>query len=130
MNVIRKIITPTGKLELTQKPYIILTLIIYVMQITTAAIVPFPWAVAPLLMFTYLHVNINAQRARDSGIKGRYIVLLSIAVYILSTILIFFFGDDCQSVGIKINLGFDLSLCLILAIAPSKNINQTVKEKI
>lgn len=125
MNILRKIITPTGALELTQKPYIILTFLIYIIQFTLLATVSAELLQLSLLLFaSYLHINMNAQRIRNSGLRARYMIILSIMIYVLSAILIHIFGDDCESIGIKLNVGYDLLLIFILAIAPPNSLQE------
>jgi hypothetical protein len=73
-----------------------------------------------MLIYTYLKVNINAQRGRDSGLKGRYVVLPSVVIYLGCGVLGFFFGADCASIGVRINISFDMLVFFVFLLAPTQ----------
>jgi len=119
MNALKKIIIPTTTSELTRKPYILFTALLYTVQLLLLIVSDSKtFKLTLILVFTYLHINISAQRARNSGLQARYVVILSLVVYILSTILIGIYGNDCMSIGARTNLVFDITLIFLLALAP------------
>ncbi|MGK9174446.1 hypothetical protein KXR87_14620 [Yokenella regensburgei] len=119
--MMRRIILPSGKKRLMRRPYIVLYILLHVIFLSLA----FNLDERPIILlscmvlFTYLKVNINAQRTRDSGLKARYVVIPSVVIYLASAGLGFFFGAECESLAVKVGNGFDFLLFLILLLAPT-----------
>ena len=118
----RSIIFPSGETRLMRLPYILIYILLHVIYISLA----FNLDERPIilllcmLLFTYLKVNINAQRTRDSGLKARFVVIPSIVIYLASSVLGYFFGAECESLAVRLSNGFDFLLFLILILAPTQ----------
>lgn len=120
--MMRSIIFPSGETRLMRLPYILIYILLHVIYISLA----FNLDERPIilllcmLLFTYLKVNINAQRTRDSGLKARFVVIPSIVIYLASSVLGYFFGAECESLAVRLSNGFDFLLFLILILAPTQ----------
>ncbi|MGY5959024.1 DUF805 domain-containing protein [Kosakonia sp. BK9b] len=120
--MIRSIFLPSGNTCLTRGPYILTFILLHIIYLTIALNLD-EWPIVLLicmLVYTWVKVNINAQRSRDSGAKARYVVTASIVVYLVSAVLGYFFGADCASLAYKLNIGFDLLVFLIFTLAPTQ----------
>ncbi|WP_342325667.1 hypothetical protein AAEY27_21205 [Kosakonia sp. BYX6] len=120
--MIGRIFLPSGFACLTRGPYILAYVLLHVIYFAVAFnvdefLVPL---VLCMLLYTYLKVNINAQRGRDSGLKARYVVILSVLIYLGCAVMGFFFGDDCASLAVRINIGFDLLVFFMFLLAPTQ----------
>lgn len=120
-----RIFLPSGKTCLARGPYILIYLLLHVVFF----IAFFSLAGTPvlplllLLLYNWVKVNINAQRLRDSGLKGRYMVILSVLAYLVAVVAAatgFALSDDCMLLGIRIYFGFDSVVFLILVLAPTQ----------
>ncbi|MBV8876023.1 MAG: hypothetical protein JO014_25235 [Metakosakonia sp.] len=120
--MMRSIIFPSGETRLMRLPYILIYILLHVIYLSLA----FNLDERPIilllcmLLFTYLKVNINAQRTRDSGLKARFVVIPSIVIYLASSVLGYFFGAECESLAVRLSNGFDFLLFLILILAPTQ----------
>lgn len=119
--MISRIFLPSGKTRLMRGPYILIFILLHIIYLSLA----FSLDERPIilllsmLLFTYLKLNINAQRTRDSGLKARYVIIPSVFIYLASVGLGFFFGAECESMAVKLSNGFDFLLFLILVLAPT-----------
>ena len=119
--MISRIFLPSGKTRLMRGPYILIYILLHIIYLSLA----FNLDERPIilllsmLLFTYLKLNINAQRTRDSGLKDRYVIIPSVLIYLASVGLGFFFGAECESMAVKLSNGFDFLLFLILVLAPT-----------
>lgn len=119
--MISRIFLPSGKTRLMRGPYILIYILLHIIYLSLA----FNLDERPIilllsmLLFTYLKLNINAQRTRDSGLKARYVIIPSVLIYLASIGLGFFFGAECESMAVKLSNGFDFLLFLILVLAPT-----------
>lgn len=120
--MLSKVFLPSGKTCLGRGPYILIFVVLHVIYLTVAfQLDEMPTLfLLSFLLFTYIKININAQRARDSGLKGRYVVIPSLIIYLASAVLGYFFGEDCTSLGVKIGNGFDLLVFFIFLLAPGQ----------
>lgn len=116
-----RIFLPSGKTRLMRGPYILIYILLHVIYLSLAFNLDEHPVILLLcmLLYTYLKVNINAQRSRDSGLKARYVIITSIMIYSASTVLGFFFGAECESIAIKLSNGFDFLVFLLLLLAPT-----------
>ena len=123
--MLRRIFLPSGKTCLARGPYILTFLLLHILFLTIA----FNVASLPVLplgcfvLYTYLKLNTNAQRFRDSGLKGRNIVILSLVFYLISLVVAAYGivdDEECVSLGIRIYFGFDVMVFFILMLAPTQ----------
>ncbi|WP_231564349.1 hypothetical protein [Enterobacter sp. Bisph1] len=121
----RRIFLPSGKTCLARGPYILTFLLLHILFLTIAFNVA-SLPVLPLVclvLYTYLKLNTNAQRFRDSGQKGRYIVIISLLVYVVAlgiTRANITSDDDCLNLGIRIYFGYDLLVFVFFMLAPTQ----------
>lgn len=120
-----RIFLPSGKSTLARGPYILIYLLLHVIffiaffSVTGIPVLP----LLILLLYTWVKVNINAQRCRDSGGKGRYVVILSLLAYLAAIVVAstgFAMDDDCMLLGIRIYFGFDGFVFFIFLLAPTQ----------
>ncbi|WOZ77308.1 hypothetical protein [Kosakonia sacchari] len=123
--MIRRIFLPSGKTCLARGPYILIFLLLHILFLMVAFNVA-ELPVLPLvcfLLYTYLKLNINAQRCRDSGAKGRYVVIFSLLVY-LASLAVAATGVvsdvECVSLGIRIYFGYDVLVFFVFMLAPTQ----------
>ena len=123
--MIRRIFLPSGNTFLARGPYILSFLLLHVIFLTALfslaniSIVP----LLCILLYTYVKININAQRCRDSGAKGRYVVIASILVYLVSLVVAgagFVADDDCMLIGFRIYCTYDVLLFFFFMLAPTE----------
>lgn len=117
-----RIFLPSAEARLTRGPYILAYVLLHLIYFVIAFnLDEFPILLLMcMLIYTYLKVNINAQRSRDSGLKGRYVVLPSVVIYLGCGVLGFFFGADCASIGVRINISFDMLVFFVFLLAPTQ----------
>lgn len=119
--MISRIFLPSGKTRLMRGPYILIYILLHIIYLSLAFNLDEHPIILLLsmLLFTYLKLNINAQRTRDSGLKAHYVIIPSVLIYLASVGLGFFFGAECESMAVKLSNGFDFLLFLILVLAPT-----------
>lgn len=128
--MIRRIFLPSGKTCLMRGSYILIFLLLHIIFLLAFfSLVGIP--VVPLLcilIYTWVKININAQRCRDSGGKARYIVISSILVYFASLVVAglgYVGDDDCMLLGVRIYFAYDGLVFFFLMLAPTQIKKQT-----
>ncbi|MFS2148897.1 hypothetical protein [Kosakonia cowanii] len=123
--MIRRIFWPTGKACLARKPYFLTFMLLHIVfLIAMVSVAKLP--ILPLLcllVYTWVKININAQRCRDSGLKGRYVVILSILVYLISPVVSaagFVLDDEYLLLGAQIYIWFDGLVFFMFMFAPTE----------
>ncbi|XTZ38416.1 hypothetical protein ACQYRI_21335 [Salmonella enterica] len=120
--MIRNIFLPSGKTSLSRAPYILFYILLHIIYLTIVFNLdesPVPFLLC-IIAFAFLKMNINAQRARDSGIKARYVVIPSLLVYFGAAIVGYAADEEYVNAAIKINNGFDCIVFLMLVLAPTQ----------
>lgn len=120
-----RIFLPSGKTCLARGPYILsyllLHVIFFILFFCATGIPVLPLLL--LVLYNWVKININAQRLRDSGQKGRYMVILSVLAYLVAIIVAscgFVRSEDCMLLGVRIYFGFDAFVFFILILAPGQ----------
>ena len=110
---------PSRATTLTRMPYLFLNIVILLAQIISLSLTSSLAAILILqLIFLWMYCNAGAMRFRDMQLKGWHFVGMTLAIILISIVLMIIWGIDCDGPGLRFNLSSTVICVFILSITP------------